>query len=309
MGSHQLNAHWSLAYACGLPPEAWEVYRSPGLFVMSSTDFFERHRNEIQDALRPRLTWELLRDHALPKLALEAKMTESECKAHSYPGKVQYIDPDLAKWSTADVPAIRWFDGREGTREALLETRAEFEAKIARNLARYRDCAANRPSAAASERLASYEKFIRDLLLGRLLQFEKQQALSRKWLAKIERTPDFAKSLFTLIRQAENEVRAARGIAAVGEAWVGETELLYRVRELLPGIAVIPHGQPKWLGRQHLDIWIPSLSVGIEYHGAQHFRPVEFFGGEAAFLKAKERDERKRTLCAANSIRLGRVVN
>jgi hypothetical protein len=46
----------------------------------------------------------------------------------------------------------------------------------------------------------------------------------------------------------------------------------------LPGVDVIAHGQPKWLGRQHIDIWIPALNVGIEYHGLQHFQPVGFSG-------------------------------
>lgn len=99
-----------------------------------------------------------------------------------------------------------------------------------------------------------------------------------------------------------------RGIAAVGEAWVSETELLYRVRELLPGVEVIAHGQPKWLGRQHLDIWVPAYNLGIEYHGLQHFQPVGFFGGEEAFRRGQERDDRKRSLCEKNGLRLVEVI-
>ncbi len=48
------------------------------------------------------------------------------------------------------------------------------------------------------------------------------------------KTPNFARSLFALTWQAENDVRTADGIAAVGEAWVSETELLYRGRQMLP---------------------------------------------------------------------------
>lgn len=303
IGSHQLNAHWSLACASGQPPEPWEVYRSPGAFVLPATDFFARHTDEIQEALRPKLSWELLRDHAVPKVALEVEMSDGECKAHGYPGKVQYVDRET-RWVSVDVPAIRWFDGRDRIREGLLETKAEFEAKIARNLRRYREAAAKDPSPKRLEALVGYEKFIRELVPGLLSRFEQQKASARRWLARLDGTPDFAKALFALTRQAENEVRAARGIAAVGEAWVSETELLYRVRELLPGIEVVPHGQPRWLGRQHLDIWIPSREIGIEYHGLQHFQPVGFFGGEAAFERGQERDRRKRTLCAANGLRL-----
>ena len=100
----------------------------------------------------------------------------------------------------------------------------------------------------------------------------------------------------------------ARGIPAIGEAWVSETELLYRVRELLPDVEVVAHGQPKWLGRQHLDIWIPSRSVAIEYQGLQHFQPVGFFGGDEAFRRAQERDSRKRGLCEKNGICLVEIA-
>jgi hypothetical protein len=62
------------------------------------------------------------------------------------------------------------------------------------------------------------------------------------------------------------------------------------------------------LGRQHLDIWIPTHGVGIEYHGLQHFQSVEFFGGEEAFRRGQERDQRKRALCEKSGLRLVEVV-
>ena len=48
---------------------------------------------------------------------------------------------------------------------------------------------------------------------------------------------------------------------------------------------VFHHGNPKWLGLQHVDIWFPKYKIGIEYQGKQHDEPVEFFGGEESFLK------------------------
>lgn len=59
-----------------------------------------------------------------------------------------------------------------------------------------------------------------------------------------------------------------------------------------------------WLGKQSLDVFIPSLSVGIEYQGLQHYEPVELFGGEEGFKGVVERDKRKRKLCIDNGIRL-----
>jgi hypothetical protein len=49
---------------------------------------------------------------------------------------------------------------------------------------------------------------------------------------------------------------------------------------------------------------MPTLNVAIEYHGLQHFRPVEFFGGAEALERVRERDARKRVLCERNSVRL-----
>lgn len=42
----------------------------------------------------------------------------------------------------------------------------------------------------------------------------------------------------------------------------------------------------------------------IEYQGEQHYRPVEYFGGEKRFLKAKENDEIKRIYCKNKNIPL-----
>jgi hypothetical protein len=199
---------------------------------------------------------------------------------------------------------VRWFDGREGTREALLETKEELQAKIDKNLQRYKEAAAKDPSPKRQEALAGYQKFIRGVFSDRLRKFIQEKAEQRSWLARLDATPDLGKAVFTLVREAENEVRRSRGVPAVGESWVSETELLYSVHELLPDVEVVHHGQPKWLGRQHLDIWIPSKAVAIEYNGEQHFRAVGFFGGEDAFQKAQERDARKRDLCRKNKLHL-----
>lgn len=53
-----------------------------------------------------------------------------------------------------------------------------------------------------------------------------------------------------------------------------------------------------------LDAYIPSLKVGIEYQGRQHFIPLVNFGGEEELEKTRERDERKYEMCKNNGIRL-----
>lgn len=57
-------------------------------------------------------------------------------------------------------------------------------------------------------------------------------------------------------------------------------------------------------GRLSLDIYIPSLNVGIEFQGGQHFQAVEYFGGEKTFKLILERDRLKRKICEDNNIKL-----
>ena len=105
-------------------------------------------------------------------------------------------------------------------------------------------------------------------------------------------------------RELENCMRIEKGLPKIGEGWVSETTLYYEIKNELPKLEVLHHGRPEWLGLQHFDIWIPSLNVAVEYQGAQHDRPVDFFGGEEAFKKNRERDERKKKLCIENNVRL-----
>jgi|GEM_PF-2462938 len=107
-----------------------------------------------------------------------------------------------------------------------------------------------------------------------------------------------------LIRDAENTWREESDLPRVGEGWVSETRLYYSIKGGLPDMEVIQHHRPDWLGKQHLDISIPSLSIAIEYQGAQHDQPVAFFGGETAFQRTVERDRRKLNLCRRHGWRL-----
>lgn len=106
------------------------------------------------------------------------------------------------------------------------------------------------------------------------------------------------------IRQAENLLRENRGIPRVGEGWISETELYYKIKDHFIELEVVQHASPKWLGRQHLDIYIPKLKVAIEYQGLLHDEPVDFFGGVEAYEKTKERDLRKRMICKKKNIKL-----
>lgn len=55
------------------------------------------------------------------------------------------------------------------------------------------------------------------------------------------------------------------------------------------------------------DFYLPHNNICIEYQGEQHYRPVEFFGGDEEFLIRKLRDEIKRDYCKTRNIILVEV--
>ena len=78
------------------------------------------------------------------------------------------------------------------------------------------------------------------------------------------------------------------------------------VKKLLEDNSIEYEGQKRfeWLGRQSLDFYIPSANVAVECQGIQHFKPIGIFGGDKAFAKLKEYDEKKRILCEEHGIKL-----
>ncbi len=112
------------------------------------------------------------------------------------------------------------------------------------------------------------------------------------------------KILSSLIINNTSDFRKHKGVPLSGEGWVSETDLFQKIKNHYSSLKVIQHGKPKWLKRQHVDIWIPEFKVGVEFHGEQHFRPVDFFGGEEVFEKTKERDKRKIELFSENGASL-----
>lgn len=59
-----------------------------------------------------------------------------------------------------------------------------------------------------------------------------------------------------------------------------------------------------WLGLQSLDFYLPKYNIGIECQGEQHFKSIEYFGGEEKLKNQIERDYRKIKLCEQNGVKL-----
>lgn len=104
--------------------------------------------------------------------------------------------------------------------------------------------------------------------------------------------------------QAENALREDNGIPRIGEGWISETELFYKIKEHYPQYKVLQHYHDTWLGNQHLDVYIKDINVGIEYQGAQHYKAIEIFGGEEGLINTQKRDKQKVAKCKKNNTKL-----
>ena len=57
----------------------------------------------------------------------------------------------------------------------------------------------------------------------------------------------------------------------------------------------------------HFDFYLPELNICVEYDGIQHFKSIEFFGGEEALKYTKNNDKIKNKYCQENNIKLIRI--
>lgn len=119
--------------------------------------------------------------------------------------------------------------------------------------------------------------------------------------AKVLGNP-FLETIDEILRESENRLREMHGLPRIGEGWVSEMEMYNLIHTKFP--SAIHHARPDWLKPQHLDVFIPGRSIAFEYHGIQHFEPVDFFGGEKAYQETRARDARKEKKCKENGIQL-----
>ncbi len=112
----------------------------------------------------------------------------------------------------------------------------------------------------------------------------------------------------SIARIIENEIRVERNLPKIGEGWISETNLFYKIKNKFEIYKVVHHGKPSWLGRQHFDIYFPDLNIAIEYQGKQHFEDIEFFGGKESFEVNLINDNLKKEKCKLNNCVLLEVL-
>ncbi len=63
-----------------------------------------------------------------------------------------------------------------------------------------------------------------------------------------------------------------------------------------------------WIGKQHIDFYLPDYNIAIECQGEQHFKPVKHFGGYNRFIDTILRDKRKKDSCKCEGIKILYVI-
>lgn len=101
-----------------------------------------------------------------------------------------------------------------------------------------------------------------------------------------------------------HEVRDLHGLKKITPKWKTENNLYESLKLHFKDLIVQSQASPIWLEGQRFDIWFPQLKLAVEYHGLQHFQPVDFFGGELGFAENQRRDELKRLKCEENDVKL-----
>ncbi len=284
--SSQAYALLSMAFNLRLTPDAFLIYELARVLGLTRTKFYTEHKAEVANALSVMIKPAWLLSLGADRIALQQDLSREETiwwGFHHF-DTISYYDPDSTSWRAVPGMPIRWRDGREVYRKLLNDWDRFVEARQKWALSRPRV-----NGGAPGLRPPSRDEV-------------------ERYLRKLEATRDFDKEVFGLLRKAENTARESLGLSAVGQGWISEMELLCRVRRILPGVEVLHQGRPPWLGRQHLDIYIPSMTVAIEYQGIQHFEPVSGFGGEEGYFMQKRRDARKRKLCDENGLSLVEIA-
>ncbi len=72
-------------------------------------------------------------------------------------------------------------------------------------------------------------------------------------------------------------------------------------------IQFVPQKTFDWLkhkGVLSLDFYLPDYNIAIECQGIQHFKPIDFWGGDNSLEQAKKRDALKKQLCEEKGIKV-----
>lgn len=142
-----------------------------------------------------------------------------------------------------------------------------------------------------------YIKYIKPIIIN----FAKAESISYKY------SIDYNKNIIELYNLRDELLIDMLKVKKSDLKKTGELFYLKLFRDKFPDTIYQYHS--RWLGKQSLDLFIPSKNVGIEIQGTQHYRPVDYFGGNKQFIKQKYLDKRKANLCKENGVKLYYINN
>ncbi len=108
---------------------------------------------------------------------------------------------------------------------------------------------------------------------------------------------------------ADAILRKKLNVPDKGSQKVSESRMFYLLQSTFPFGNWKREVTPYFLGRLRYDFYSEELNIAVEWHGAQHFKPVSFFGGQQGFKETQKRDQRKRTLSKKNGVILIEIAH
>lgn len=140
-----------------------------------------------------------------------------------------------------------------------------------------------------------YEEYIKE--------FETYQALNNIicWNYRFNNFNDSMKAVHNAYIERDNTIREILGLPLNMKLKNTSELTLYKIVKDVFEDAIYQY-RTEWLGKQSIDIFIPSRQIAIEYQGQQHFEPINFFGGKESFIRQQENDNRKKKLCIEHNI-------
>lgn len=88
---------------------------------------------------------------------------------------------------------------------------------------------------------------------------------------------------------------------------VSQSRVYEKLKETFVNTSILWEYSPQWLGLQRFDIYFSEYNIAVEYDGIQHYKPIEFFGGEKQFELVQKRDRLKENKVLANKCILFRL--
>lgn len=174
----------------------------------------------------------------------------------------------------------------------------EFEQK-ANNHLQGKGCAKCRDKKLSLARRDTFENFVlkANIVHNNLYEYYKSDFTNHHDKVKIlcKKHGDFEQSI--------NSHLKGRGCPSCNSS-KGEIMISNWLKINYPNLEYIEQYRADWLKGLIYDFYIPTLNLAIEYNGIQHYKAVEFFGGEEYFdycvnndnLKEKYSNENKTTL-------------